>query len=240
MGGKKYTQEQVDWIGCNFAAYPTTEMLTLAFNLRFGENRTEGSIAQTATRRCGLKRCSPQRFTEEEDAWLAENYSKMKVKLLTEKFCAKFEHQCKPRTIIGHCNKILGIQSGRKDFPKGNIPWRVCDIGQEKKGNNGYTLVKVGDKKTTRESKDKHDNWKFKHVLIWEKHHGEVPKGHMVIFLDGNKENFSIENLACVPLRYATIMARNKWHGKGEITKTAMKWCELHFAIKEIGEDAGG
>lgn len=122
-------------------------MLTAAFNLRFGESRTEGSISQTATRRCGLKRCLPQRFTEKENAWLIENYSKMKAELLTEKFCAKLGHQCKPRTIIGHCNKILGIQSGRKDFPKGNIPWRVCDTGQEKKGSNGYTLVKVSDKK---------------------------------------------------------------------------------------------
>ena len=237
MGGKKYTQEQVDWIGCNFAAYPTTKTLTAAFNLQFGENRTESSIAQIAIRKCGLKRCSPQRFTEKENAWLIENYSKMKAELLTEKFCAKFRHKCKPRTIIGHCNSILGIQSGRRNFPKGNTPWKVCDIGQEKKWSNGYTLVKISDKKTTRESKDRHDNWKFKHILIWEQNHGEVPKDHMVVFLDGDKENFSIENLACVPLRYFAIMARNKWHGKGEITKTAVKWCGLHFAINDVEED---
>ena len=147
MGGKKYTQEQVDWIGCNFATYPTTKTLTEAFNLQFGESRTESSVAQTATRRCGLKRWPRQCFTEKENAWLIENYSKMKAELLTEKFCAKFGHNCKPRTIIGHCNDILGIQSGRKNFPKGNTPWKVCDIGQEKKGSNGYTLVKISDKK---------------------------------------------------------------------------------------------
>ena len=59
----------------------------------------------------------------------------------------------------------------------------------------------------------------------------------MVIFLDGDKENFSIENLACVPLRYFAIMARNKWHGKGGITKTAVKWCRLHFAINDVDEE---
>ena len=190
MGGKKYTQEQVDWIGCNFAAYPTTKTLTEAFNLQFGESRTESSVAQTAARRCGLKRRSRQRFSEEENDWLIENYSKTKAEFLTEKFCAKFGHKCKPRTIIGHCNIILGIQSGRKNFPKGNIPWKVYDVGRERKWNNGYTLVKISDKKTTRESKDRHDNWRFKHILIWEQHHGEVPKDHMVVFWMGIKKIF--------------------------------------------------
>jgi len=37
--------------------------------------------------------------------------------------------------------------------------------------------------------------WKRKHHLVWEQHYGPIPKGYKVIFLDGNKFNFEIDNL---------------------------------------------
>lgn len=32
-------------------------------------------------------------------------------------------------------------------------------------------------------------NWEFCHKLLWVKHHGSIPKGHVVAFKDGNKAN---------------------------------------------------
>ena len=43
--------------------------------------------------------------------------------------------------------------------------------------------------------------WKLTHRVIWEEVHGEIPKGHIVRFKDGNTMNLSILNLECIPMR---------------------------------------
>jgi hypothetical protein len=42
------------------------------------------------------------------------------------------------------------------------------------------------------------DGWKSKHAIIWEQAHGPIPKGHVIIFADGNKLNMDLENLLLV------------------------------------------
>lgn len=39
------------------------------------------------------------------------------------------------------------------------------------------------------------NGWVLKHRLIWEKAYGEIPANHYVIFRDGNRNNFNLENL---------------------------------------------
>ena len=69
---------------------------------------------------------------------------------------------------------------------------------------------------------------------IWQDHYGEVPEGKMVIFLDGDRENLDIENLYCIDRRISAIMAANKWYTNSrDHTLTAIKWCELHYAMKD-------
>ena len=38
----------------------------------------------------------------------------------------------------------------------------------------------------------------LKHRYIWQQHHGEVPKGSMVVFKDGNRKNTDISNLLLI------------------------------------------
>lgn len=40
--------------------------------------------------------------------------------------------------------------------------------------------------------------WKENHRRVWEEAYGPIPKGHKIIFLDGNSLNFSVTNLALV------------------------------------------
>jgi single-strand DNA-binding protein len=75
----------------------------------------------------------------------------------------------------------------RNGFYKGIYP---RPLFTEKVTTRGYTLVKVS--MTGPKSK----MWKEKHRLIWEKAYGEIPKGHIIIFLDGNHQNFALKNLA--------------------------------------------
>lgn len=73
-------------------------------------------------------------------------------------------------------------------FKKGQTPRNHKPVGSERVDKDGYTLVKVAEPRT----------WRSKHVVLWEKHNGPVPKGYKVIFLDGDITNITIENLAMV------------------------------------------
>ncbi|MDR0639231.1 MAG: HNH endonuclease [Spirochaetaceae bacterium] len=48
--------------------------------------------------------------------------------------------------------------------------------------------------------------WKKKHIAIWEAANGPVPQGHVVIFADGNKSNFDLDNLLLVSRQEFMIM----------------------------------
>ena len=71
-------------------------------------------------------------------------------------------------------------------FKLGNIPHNTKPIGYETVRNDGYVYVKT---KTGMQKK---------HRLVWQLHHGEIPKDMRVNFLDGNKTNCSLANLALV------------------------------------------
>lgn len=237
MAGVPYTAEQLAWLKENYETYPTARELTSVFNWTFGACRTEAAI-RVATNKLGLKRCEKQNYTAEEDAWLTENYPKYRSDILRDMFVEKFGHKVSPRGIISHCNGTLGLISGRQNYQKGETPANCVPIGTERKTSTGYIIVKVNDKKSKRyDHATYHENWEFKHILEWEKHHSKIPPKHMIVFLDSNKENLDIDNLYCVPQRIGALMARNKWYTDSrEHTLTAIKWCELKLALGELEE----
>ena len=83
--------------------------------------------------------------------------------------------------------------------------------------------------------------WKRKQIVVWERLYGPVPKGHRVIFLNGNRRDYRPENLACVP--NAILAKMNNGRGESfysdneEVTRTALKVCELDLKIKEAVND---
>ena len=78
---------------------------------------------------------------------------------------------------------------------------RSYPIVAQRLDGRGYLLRKVAD--TGRGRRD----WKEEHVLVWEAKNGSVPRGHVVVFKDGNRNRIEDENLECVPR--ADLMARN-------------------------------
>lgn len=82
-------------------------------------------------------------------------------------------------------------RSRKTQFPKRHIPKNWKPIGWERKTRDGYIEIKVRDEYGEKRVK----NFELKHRLLWEQHNGPVPKGMMIKFKDGNKENIVIENL---------------------------------------------
>ena len=84
---------------------------------------------------------------------------------------------------------------GETQYKKGNLPHNTRPIGYERITKDGYIEVKV---KMRPSSPSCNDNFKAKHHLIWEEANGPIPKGYKLTFLDGNKQNCTLENLALV------------------------------------------
>ena len=99
-------------------------------------------------------------------------------------------------------------------FKKGNIPPNRREIGSERIDKNGYVEIKIQDGKLNK-------NWIKKHRYIYEQANGKIPKGHKVIFADGNNRNFEIKNLILVTNAEELIMNKRKLIGKNpDFTKT--------------------
>lgn len=75
-------------------------------------------------------------------------------------------------------------------------------------------------------------NWRRKCELVYEQSHGEIPKGGIVVFLNQNKFDFRPENLYCISRKIHAMMCKNRWYVEdGDLTLTAIKWCEHKCAL---------
>lgn len=135
----------------------------------------------------------------------------------------RFKKGCKQND---HCFK-KGERNGiETEFKKGNIPKNWVPIGTEKVRSDGYVYVKISD---IRGVKYSHlINWKLKHIIIWEEAYGSVPKDSCIIFLDGNKANVTLGNLACVTKSQRLIINKNDLiYDDPELTKVGITVAKL-------------
>lgn len=95
-------------------------------------------------------------------------------------------------------------------FKKGQLPHNTKQEGDTRLDKEGYVLVKVAHKK-----------WIRKHRLIWEEANGPIPKGYYLRTKDGNKENYSLDNMELVTM--AENMKRNTVHRYPEELKKTMR-----------------
>ena len=111
-------------------------------------------------------------------------------------------------------------------FKKGQKPHNYKPLGSERITKDGYCEIKVSD--TGR-------RWMSKHLVVYEKHHGKVPRGSVVIFLDGDKRNFDIDNLHLVTRNQLAMLNKNSLIQKdAELTKTAINVVDLMKKISAI------
>lgn len=113
-------------------------------------------------------------------------------------------------------------------FKKGSIPKNTAKVGDEAIHKADYVYVKV----------DEPNVWKKKHHIVYELHHGSIPDGHNIVFLDGNKRNFNIENLMAITKKENLIMNRNGLYSSDpEITKTGINISKVMAKSYERGKE---
>ena len=86
-------------------------------------------------------------------------------------------------------------------FKKGQVSINHKPVGSERTDLDGYTLIKVAEP----------NKWQLKHRVIYEKAYGPIPPNMAVIFLDRNKRNFNINNLALVSREELAIINKNNF-----------------------------
>lgn len=183
------------------------------------------------------------KYSPEEDKFILENVKGITLKELTKRFNKKFKVNVKEESISNRKTRIgakSGIVGGRFEkghvpankgkkgsmtkeqyekckktmFKKGHIPANRKPIGSERYNNRDGILVKVQDGHLQK-------NWMPKSRYIYEQKYGKIPAGHKVIFADGNKLNFDIDNLILVSDSEELIMnRRNLIKEDRETTKT--------------------
>lgn len=227
-----------DYITANYADMKA-EQIVADIRHKFGYPATIQAVRVYANKH-GLTKFP--NYTTEQEQWLRKNAAHYtNKKPLADAFNAAFGTNKTPYQIGDKVIRMIpGFRfewsGGRKKGEGSSVTAKP--IGSETfKG--GYWWVKVNDYPLPKNysSEDRMKNWKQKHRLVWERENGPIPEGYMVTFLDGDTNNCSIENLYLIPRKIQTAMVRNKWYSENPSqTLTAIKWCELLYAIKDAKE----
>lgn len=119
---------------------------------------------------------------------------------------------------------ICGKGCEKTWFKKGNKPINHKPIGSERLNIDGYIEIKVAEP----------NKWRLKHQVLWEEQNGPIPKGHAVIFGDGNSQNLDINNLILVSRKQ--LLTLNKMHliqKDADLTRTAVVITDVYLKISE-------
>ena len=175
------------------------------------------------------------RYTEEQKQFIIDNnygkYSKELADLFNQRFNTnitakeikyfrtnyRLNSGLTGRFEKGHKTWNKGLKgyigANKTSFKKGNIPHNYRPVGSERINIDGYYEVKVADPNV----------WELKHRYIWEQTNGKIPKGHKLIFLDGNRNNVALENLKLISDSENLIMNNYKLrYTKQELTKSGI------------------
>lgn len=127
-------------------------------------------------------------FNSEQADFIKNNYKGINnealTKLVNEKFGSDFSVK-QIKSFKRYRKLDSGLPGG---FKKGEKSINKHPVGSERISPDGYTRIKVANP----------SRWINKHKYLYEKNIRKLNKGELVIFLNGDKTDFSLENLAAV------------------------------------------
>ena len=199
----------------------------------------------------GIKDRNPRhKWTDKEKEYLTQIYKKNDYDTILKMMNNKFKYSFDRKQIISFMkrnklkseaiknngrfskgmtpwNKGLSYQPNNKEtrFKKGHITSNYRQVGEERINIDGYIEIKVAEP----------NKWRLKHRVIYEKHHGEIPKDHVVIFADRNKMNLDIDNLILVSRHQLLVLNDNKLiKDDANLTKAGINVSNLIIKLREI------
>ena len=120
--------------------------------------------------------------------------------------------------------KYPNMPKNSGQFKKGNRPPNYVPVGTINYTTDGYPKEKIGEP----------NRWVLKHRKVWEDHHGPIPKGYSVCFLDRNKTNYDISNLILLSNEELARMNQNNYFSSDpELTRLGAGITKLSRKIKQ-------
>lgn len=228
-----WTEEEVAYLQQNIIGN-TYDNLAKMLNAKFGTTRKADAVKKWCNNHGITNYCNL--WTEEEKRFLREHchlpYKELAAEVSKVKGVNRTEIQTR-----NMCYQ-LGLHNGRDTkYQKGHEPsGRTLPIGAERTYDGRKTYVKVSNgHKGDADNKHGHEkNYRLKHELIWEGLHGPIPPKHIVIFADGDRNNFEPDNLVCIPNAVKQMMNAKGWQFEDipEMRRNAITWCELQIALR--------
>lgn len=121
-----------------------------------------------------------------------------------------------------------GGRSAETQFKKGLIPPNYQPVGTVVVHSDGYRFIKLAEHK-----------WQLYQRYVWQKHHHrKLKKNQVVLFLDGNRNNFAPDNLMAISRKELVIVNRERLLTKndGELSKTGVLIAKLKVKINDKRE----
>ena len=111
-------------------------------------------------------------------------------------------------------------------FKKGQIPKNHRPLGSTRIDKGGYKLIKIAEP----------NKWALYHRCLYEEKHGEkLKKNEAVIFADGDKTNFDLDNLVKVSRANLLYLNNNKLiFDDSELTKTGVNISKVVEKINNL------
>ncbi len=250
---KKYPREVQDFIAKSVKGTTTKELVVLT-NTEFGTDFTESKMRSYKTNHklksgtpFGIPAGLPSiKYPENIKNFINEHYigigpTEMK-ELLNNTFgtdytpeqikCYYSNHDlnsgitgCFPKGHIPANKGVKGMGGWEPtQFKRGHVPVNHKPVGHERVNVEGYVEIKVAEPK----------KWRMKHQVIWEAANGPIPKGHIVIFGDGNKSNLDPNNLILISRQQLLILNRkNLIQNDTDLTKSAIIVADIYQQISK-------
>lgn len=161
-------------------------------------------------------------YTDEMVSYIEENRFKLNVNQMCKSLKINFNKDVTPKALRKYYYRH------NLDFKKMVLQRQNCTIkhpiGTESNPDkNGLVRIKINDKQ-----------WVYKQRYIYEQHYGKIPKGYKVIFLNGDKTDYDINNLAIAPYKDVLYIYGNNLNScDREITKLSLGVAMLANKIKE-------
>ena len=245
----KYSEEVYEFVKNHVEGRNNKELADIV-NARFDTQFTESSMKSYIGNhklyrktRGGYLTVYSKTFPEEIVAYIRNHYKgigpKEMASVLNEKFGSSYtkkqlagyykNHKLNSgldgRFQKGHQNPHKGDKTYRipnsesTQFKRGNVPHNTLSVGAEVIDEYGYHKVKVAEP----------NKWEFVHKRVWQQHFGDIPKGMMITFKDGDKDNLSPENLMLVSNE--ENLQLNNYHSLKDLLKLHMLFQQKHMLL---------
>ena len=224
-----YTKEQDKWLIDNFNAIKGYKELVKTFNETFNVNLKEKNVSRHCNK-LGFKKEKnhgvQKLFTKEMDQWIVDTFSpdyndKVHYQKFQEKFNTNFSYNSFARR-----RQNLGLFKNRIAVVSGVVAHNSLPFYTERT-YDGVLCIKVPYYKSN-------GGWITKGKYVYEQKYGRVPKNKMIIFLDGDSTNCSLDNLLMVDKSINLRINEKRWGGLGDFTKQVVELMNVEKEIKEI------